>query len=587
MMLRGFRSPLAYARLAFAVLVLCGAYSGFTPIRVLNPVDFHAFCDGSTDDTTALTAWAAAITAGSTIATPATGCVFKTPIAFPAVNNVRGYNVTLIYAGTSTNVNAVTIGSLSTVSAGWNIDSLTVRSNIVMTGGDGLLIQNVNNMNFTKLNVGGQSGLENGNWYNAVEQFATNSVRVAQMQTRGSHYGYYPHGGLFNEDIDTYIDQLTITASGVGIVAGGALGGLNIIAGDIVGNGENVLIDQEGTYGTIATSAASASGTTITLTSVSGLAAGDSATDLTATGAIPPSTTIASIAANVVTLTNSVTGVGSGDNIQFGVPNHQILLGPHLAVDGTNNTLCVVGGIGTCGTGMEIADIGDTYSPSVLVDDAWHSFAQGACLLVDSQVVSLIGLFDGQFLSTCADGGANGAFDNESASANAFFHLQITGTRFEQNGVADIHNVSGAQPITLQAASFDSAVGVIAGQVAGSRVGNTGGAVVSSAANNVLINAASGHFAILGSGSGSNCNLWAGNGSIIPGGANGVSAGCALSVGTSGFPMSDLYSANLSLTPSTWADTQTCTAGQIAVDGSYIYVCTATNTVKRAALSAF
>lgn len=37
----------------------------------------------------------------------------------------------------------------------------------------------------------------------------------------------------------------------------------------------------------------------------------------------------------------------------------------------------------------------------------------------------------------------------------------------------------------------------------------------------------------------------------------------------------------------TWTDTQTCTAGQISVDASYIYVCTATNTVKRAALSGF
>ena len=37
----------------------------------------------------------------------------------------------------------------------------------------------------------------------------------------------------------------------------------------------------------------------------------------------------------------------------------------------------------------------------------------------------------------------------------------------------------------------------------------------------------------------------------------------------------------------TWADTQTCTAGQMTVDASYIYVCTATNIVKRAALSSF
>ena len=43
----------------------------------------------------------------------------------------------------------------------------------------------------------------------------------------------------------------------------------------------------------------------------------------------------------------------------------------------------------------------------------------------------------------------------------------------------------------------------------------------------------------------------------------------------------------LGLTQATWADNQTCKAGQISVDATYIYVCTATNTVKRATLSTF
>jgi hypothetical protein len=47
------------------------------------------------------------------------------------------------------------------------------------------------------------------------------------------------------------------------------------------------------------------------------------------------------------------------------------------------------------------------------------------------------------------------------------------------------------------------------------------------------------------------------------------------------------FSGTVGLTPATWTDTQTCTAGQISVDASYIYACTATNTVKRAALSTF
>jgi hypothetical protein len=43
----------------------------------------------------------------------------------------------------------------------------------------------------------------------------------------------------------------------------------------------------------------------------------------------------------------------------------------------------------------------------------------------------------------------------------------------------------------------------------------------------------------------------------------------------------------LGLTVATWADTNTCTAGQVSVDSTYIYVCTASNTVKRAALASF
>lgn len=43
----------------------------------------------------------------------------------------------------------------------------------------------------------------------------------------------------------------------------------------------------------------------------------------------------------------------------------------------------------------------------------------------------------------------------------------------------------------------------------------------------------------------------------------------------------------LGLTTATWADNQTCTTGQMSVDASFVYICTATNTVKRAALSTF
>ena len=50
------------------------------------------------------------------------------------------------------------------------------------------------------------------------------------------------------------------------------------------------------------------------------------------------------------------------------------------------------------------------------------------------------------------------------------------------------------------------------------------------------------------------------------------------------------FGAPFGLPQAPWADApdaRPCAAGQISVDANYIYVCTATNTLKRAALSSF
>jgi hypothetical protein len=56
-------------------------------------------------------------------------------------------------------------------------------------------------------------------------------------------------------------------------------------------------------------------------------------------------------------------------------------------------------------------------------------------------------------------------------------------------------------------------------------------------------------------------------------------------LGGSGSPVT--MGGTLGIPQATWTDTQTCAAGQISVDASFIYACTAANTVKRAALSSF
>lgn len=47
------------------------------------------------------------------------------------------------------------------------------------------------------------------------------------------------------------------------------------------------------------------------------------------------------------------------------------------------------------------------------------------------------------------------------------------------------------------------------------------------------------------------------------------------------------FAGPISMPQATWGDTQTCAAGQIIADANFVYVCTATNVVKRTALTTF
>lgn len=77
--------------------------------------------------------------------------------------------------------------------------------------------------------------------------------------------------------------------------------------------------------------------------------------------------------------------------------------------------------------------------------------------------------------------------------------------------------------------------------------------------------------------------LYMSSGNLVEVGADPNTSG--VMVGWPGLPVS--MAGVFGVTPASWVDTQTCTAGQITADASYIYVCTATNTVKRVALSSF
>ena len=139
------------------------------------------------------------------------------------------------------------------------------------------------------------------------------------------------------------------------------------------------------------------------------------------------------------------------------------------------------------------------------------------------------------------------------------------------------HNAGTA----VTSGSFNALFGINAGKVLVGGSNNTllgafvASTTLTSGARNVLIGTAS-NCDTDASGTSDQFKLCASSGATPLVTGNLAAGSLAFTVnGTFGMPQA------------TWTDVQTCTPGQVSVDANFIYVCTAANTVKRAALSAF
>lgn len=148
-----------------------------------------------------------------------------------------------------------------------------------------------------------------------------------------------------------YVDQqFSSSGAGVIITTGFDLGG-NVIR-DLT-----VQFQQPPDIITTTTAATAVGGTTITVASTAGIAVGNYAQDVTATGAIPVNTTtVTAIAGNVLTLSAAIVapGVGNGDSIHFGFGRSNMLT---IAAGGTS---------GAGGTGIK-------YPPAIYINAATSS----------------------------------------------------------------------------------------------------------------------------------------------------------------------------------------------------------------------
>jgi hypothetical protein len=220
------------------------------------PQQFGAKCDGTTDDTTALTNWAASLTAGSAVYVPSGNCIFKSPITFPKVNYVsligNGQDSRLTYAGSTTTGNLLIIGVANDSADsycsvyGWTIRGLNIRSSTVMTGGDGLQLADTCQTDISNISVGGAIGGSGGNtnFYNGIHFNGGNTLHLRGYSFLASNKAEIINGDAGQQFTDDFQAQGSILGATIGLDIAGNVGGLNVDSTDILENGINVQVDQ-------------------------------------------------------------------------------------------------------------------------------------------------------------------------------------------------------------------------------------------------------------------------------------------------------------------------------------------------------
>ena len=232
---------------------------GFFTGNKLVSVPSTVACDGSTDDTTALSNFFGSITSNTTISFPGgVTCIFKSVLTLPFYNNlVWLFNgSTLKYTGANTNTNLVQGGLVGNTGGGaagcslsrWTIRDLTISSATVMTGGDGFVISDGCDFHIDHIVVG--NGLNgNNNLYNGAHINGGNTVYITNYSFRGSNNDELVNGdgasGGNLQATDLFHNMGNLANGGnIGLHVGGNCGGCSWDNTDVVGNYKNVLIDQ-------------------------------------------------------------------------------------------------------------------------------------------------------------------------------------------------------------------------------------------------------------------------------------------------------------------------------------------------------
>lgn len=216
---------------------------------ILNLKDFGAQCNGVSNDDAAMTSAFADLTANSELILPAGVCVFTTAKTMPMFDNIAivgaGSGATdLLYEGTNTTNDLITIGNGSTPLTGWQIQGFRVDSTTTMTGGSALhikLMQATNTM--TDVSAGtidGATKLWNGPWLDDVNVF-----KYTHFSNQVQNAGVMMNGAAGSaEGSDVFLDYGVVQKAAIGYLVGGGIGGIYFGKVLSIDNGVNYQIDN-------------------------------------------------------------------------------------------------------------------------------------------------------------------------------------------------------------------------------------------------------------------------------------------------------------------------------------------------------